>query len=56
MQLKSFFQNEIVNFPHVITHSKCIFCDGDKIAFIFFDTSSGFFFQFEPCIIYYFHV
>ena len=27
----------------------------DKIVFIDFNTSSGFFFQFEACIIYYFH-
>ena len=38
------------------THGECISYNIDEIVFILFTTSSGFFFQFESCIIYCFHV
>ena len=41
----------IVNFPHVLLMANNI----DKIAFILFNISSGFFIQFEVCIIYCFY-
>ena len=44
------FTNEIVIFHHLILMVNFSY-NIDKIAFIF-NTSSGFLFQFEPCIIY----
>ena len=38
------------------THGEFISCDADKIVFILLNTSRSFFFQFEACIIYCFHV
>ena len=47
------FTNEIVIFHHLILMVNFSY-NIDKIAFIF-NTTSGFLFQFEPCIIYCFH-
>ena len=54
--MKSFLQNEIVIFPNPLpTHGNFISNNIDKIVFILFITSSGSFFWFEACTVYFFH-
>ena len=57
MQLKSFVQNEIINFPHLTLMPNLSPIMLIKLFLFFtFKTSGGFSFQFEACIIYCFHV
>ena len=44
MQLKSFLQNEIVSFPHLILMANFSY-NANKIVFILFNTSRGIFFS-----------
>ena len=43
MQLKSFLEIVIVNFPHPLLMRNLSTYNADKIVFILFNTSSGFF-------------
>ena len=54
MQLKSFLQNEIVDFLYLLLMVNLSTITLIFISF-FYTYSSGFFFQFETCMIYCFH-
>ena len=53
--MKSFLLNKIANYPHLIPMAILSPIMLIKLFFILFNTSSGFVFQFEACIIYLFH-
>ena len=54
--MKSFLQNEFLNFPHLILIGKLSRIILIKLCLFFLTLLIVFFFQFKTCIIYCFHV